>query len=177
MALVSKTDVQNLYPLPTYRFKVDFHPAPGARAPLAAVASAEMVFQEVSGLDVGNEKITYKDGLGVKHMPGPASDVTVTLKRGLVKQDGLLLYNWFADCHVNCIDKSDITITLLGCSPEGTREVTLEDASSFVEMIQWRVLNAFPTKVTGPTFSGGSTEVAIETLEFAADDIKIAFVG
>jgi phage tail-like protein len=40
-------------------------------------------------------------------------------------------------------------------------------------VISWKVVNAFPTKLTAPTFDAKSNDVAIETLELKADLITM----
>ncbi|WP_366241018.1 phage tail protein [Chromobacterium subtsugae] len=39
----------------------------------------------------------------------------------------------------------------------------------------WSVSNAFPKKLTAPSFNGGSNEVSVEQLELMADDITVTF--
>lgn len=72
--------IAETYPIPVYRFVVDF-------------GEESIPFTEVSGLDVGVDTITYKDGKGKKHMPGQKTDVNITMKRGLI-QKGSQFYDW-----------------------------------------------------------------------------------
>lgn len=141
-------DIKASYPIPVYRFTVN-------------VGDESMAFSEASGLDIGVEPITYKDGLGKIHMPGQPTDVDITLKRGLVRQKSQL-YDWISETSLNLINKRDITISL-----------TDETASEI--LVTWTVTNAFPKKLSGPSFNGSSNEVSIETLELRADKVKITF--
>ncbi len=141
-------DIKASYPIPVYRFTVN-------------VGDESMAFSEASGLDIGYETITYKDGLGKIHMPGQPTDVDITLKRGLVRKKSQL-YDWISETSLNLINKRDITISL-----------TDETASEI--LVTWTVNNAFPTKLSGPSFDGSSNEVSIETLELRADKVKITF--
>ncbi|MBD1583111.1 phage tail protein [Pseudoalteromonas sp. S16_S37] len=141
-------DIAAEYPIPVYRFVVSF----GAES---------IPFSEVSGLDIGVETITYKDGYGKKHMPGQSTDVNITLKRGLVRQKSQF-YDWISSISLNLVDKKDITISL-----------TNEDRSQ--PLVTWKVINAFPKKLTAPSINGGSNEASVESLEMMADDIKIEF--
>lgn len=141
-------DIAAEYPIPVYRFVVSF-------------GDETIPFSEVSGLDIGYETITYKDGYGKKHMPGQATDVNITLKRGLVRQKSQF-YDWISSISLNLVDKKDITISL-----------TNEDRSQ--PLVTWKVINAFPKKLTAPSINGGSNEASLESLELLADDIKIEF--
>lgn len=145
---VKPEDIANTYPIPVYRFVV-------------SVGGESMAFSEVSGLDIAYETITYKDGLGKIHMPGQQSDINITLKRGLVKQKSQF-YDWIKAISLNQIDKRDIT-------------VSLTDATGQKPVVTWSIGNAFPKKLTAPSFNGGSNEVAVEQLELMADTITIQF--
>ncbi len=144
----TKADIAAEYPIPVYRFVVSF-------------GEESIAFSEVSGLDIGVETITYKDGHGKKHMPGQKTDVNITLKRGLVRQKSQF-YDWISSISLNLVDKKDITISL-----------TNEDRSE--PLVTWKVLNAFPKKLTAPSINGASNEASVESLEMLADDIKVEF--
>lgn len=142
-------DIHTGYPIPIYRFTV-------------TLGEEDMAFSEVSGLDIGNEPITYKDGISVKYMPGQSSSTTITLKRGIVKAK-TQLFDWINAVSLNLIDKKDIIVSL-----------TNEAADS--PIVTWTVSNAFPKKLTGPSFNAASNEVSIETLEMMADGVKVEWV-
>lgn len=142
-------NLKNEYPIPVYRFRV-------------SVGGESMAFSEVSGLDIGVETITYKDGLSKKHMPGQATDVNITLKRGLFR-GGSELFDWINSINLNLIDKRDITVSLIDPEADGGSLVT------------WTVTNAFPKKLTAPSFNGGSNEASVEQLELLADKVTIEF--
>jgi len=150
--IIMATTVQNItdeYPIPVYRFTV-------------TLGEEDMAFSEVAGLDIANDPITYKDGLGVKYMPGQESAYNITLKRGIVKAK-TQLFDWINAVSLNLIDKKDITISL-----------TNETADA--PIVTWTVSNAFPKKLTGPSLNGSSNEVSIESLEMMADGIQIAWL-
>ncbi|WP_428241084.1 phage tail protein [Gynuella sp.] len=142
-------DLKSNYPIPVYRFRV-------------SVGGESMAFSEVSGLDIGNDPITYKDGLGKKQMPGQETDVNITLKRGLVRKQSQL-YEWINSINLNLVEKRDITVSLVDPETDGGALVT------------WTVGNAFPKKLTAPSFNGGSNEASIEQLELVADKVTISF--
>ncbi|SHO56467.1 phage tail protein [Vibrio quintilis] len=141
-------NIADTYPIPAYRFVVDF-------------GDESIPFTEVSGLDIGYDTITYKDGRGIKHMPGQPTDVNITMKRGLIRQ-GSQFYNWIASISLNMIEKRDLS-------------VSLTDETGETLLVTWNIINAFPTKLTAPSVSGSSNEASIESLELRADDVKIIF--
>jgi phage tail-like protein len=145
---VKPEDIANNYPIPVYRFVV-------------SVGGESFSFSEVSGLDIAYETITYKDGMGKLHMPGQQSDINITLKRGLVKAKSEF-YTWINSISLNKVEKRDIV-------------VSLTDATGNKPVVSWNVTNAFPKKLTAPSFNGGSNEVALEQLELMADNISITF--
>ena len=141
-------DIKNEYPIPVYRFTV-------------TLGEESMAFSEASGFDIGVETITYKDGLGKIHMPGQPTDVDITLKRGLVRKRSQL-YDWINSISLNLIDKRDIT-------------VSLTDETASEPLVTWTVTNAFPKKLSAPSFNGSTNEVSVESLELRADKVKINF--
>lgn len=143
-------DIENDYPIPVYRFRVS----------ITGDESNSIAFSEVSGLDIGVDTITYKDGFGKKHMPGQPTDVNVTLKRGLVRTKSMF-YDWINSISLNKVDKQDITVVLVDAEEN--------------ELVIWTVKNAFPKKLTAPSLNGGSNEASVESLELMADDISIEF--
>lgn len=154
MAL-SRDVIRDTYPLPVYNYLVEID------GEIAA-------FSEVSGLSVSYETATYKEspieggvpGPQVMRMPMQASDVTVTLQKGLVKGVSVaVLYNWIASTQINQIDKKDIVVRL--CDEGGAA------------VVSWHVRNAFPTKLDAPSFTADSNDVAVESMELMADGIRI----
>lgn len=143
-------DIRNQYPIPVFYYQVSI----GGEDTIA--------FSEVSGLAIEYETITYKDGLswryGAKHMPGMGTPVNLTLQKGIVKADSYL-FDWISTIKLNTVEKRDITISLLNENHEPT--------------VSWEVTDAFPTKLDVPTFSATSNEVAIESLDLMASDLKI----
>ena len=143
----SVSDIKTTYPVLAYHFSVSI-----------LGMNDTIAFSDVSGLELGYETITYKDGMGVKYMPGMPEPVKLTLKRGLVKGNSML-YNWINSVRLNRVEKRNIIINLLD-----------ENANP---LITWTIKNTFPTKLTAPTFDGKSNEVAIESLELMADSFTM----
>lgn len=154
MAL-TKDQIKQAYPLPTYNYRVD-------------IGGVSIAFSQVSGLSLSFEMHTYKEspvgsgkaGPVVMRMPAQQADVKVTLKKGLVKGKSLpALYSWISTVQVNQIEKRDLQIHL--CNEKGDPVVT------------WKVMNAFPTKLDAPTFDSASNDAAIESMELVADTVLI----
>ena len=144
------------YPLPAYNYRVD-------------IGSVTVAFSEVSGLDMSLDTITYgesytsagKAGPNTMIMPGNKKSLTVTLKKGWVKTKSVsALYNWIAAIQLNRVDKRDITVHL--CDEKGD------------SVVRWKVIDAFPTKLSAPNFSATATEVAIETMELMASSLEMS---
>jgi len=89
------------------------------------------------------------------------TDINITLKRGVVRKKSAF-FDWINEISLNLIDKRDMTVSL-------TNETGDEP------LVTWTVTNAFPKKLTAPSFNGSSNEVAVETLEMMADTVTIAF--
>ena len=141
--------IKKAYPIPTYRYRV-------------TVGESEMAFNSVSGLELSVETIEYKDGTGgVFRMPGQRAALNISLKRGIVMGQSQL-YDWFHSIRHNQVDKKDISISL-----------TNETGSEL--LVTWNVANAFPTKLTAPSFDATSNDVAIEELSLMADSMTIQF--
>ncbi len=154
MAL-SKTDIKDQYPLPVYNYTVE-------------IGGVAVAFSEVSGLSLSYETTTYKEsptdggapGPRVMRMPAQAGDVTVTLKKGVVRGKSVsALYEWIKTIAINQVEKKDIAVRL--CNEMGEAAIT------------WTVHNAFPTKLDAPTFDASSNDAAIESMELKGDRIQI----
>ena len=143
---VSPATIQTDYPIPVFRYNVD----------IDGFNDGPVTFSEVSGLEMGVETITYKDGLRKLHMPGQSTDTSLTLKRGIVRA-GSEFFDWINSISLNLIDKRDLTISLT-------------DETGDTPIITWTVPNLFPTKLTAPTWDATANEVAVETLELMGDD-------
>lgn len=135
------------YPLPVFHFQVDWGGANGS-------------FTEVSGLTISHQKIDYRGGLepeyNVRTMPGIPELSNITMKRGVFAADNDF-FDWINTVKLNEIERRDLTISLLNGdhSPVQT----------------WKVKNAWPLKIEGPTLNSTGNEVAIESMELAHEGI------
>ncbi|BAY79999.1 hypothetical protein NIES25_64870 (plasmid) [Nostoc linckia NIES-25] len=150
----SAEDIKNNYPIPVFYYRVTID------------GDDSHAFSEVSGLSIEYETITYRDGMsykdGAKHMPGLSTPVSLSLKKGIVRKDSYL-FNWISTVKLNTVAKRDIRIDLL--DETGTA------------VVSWTAINAFPKKLDAPSFNATSNEVAIESLDLMANDLKIDYPG
>ena len=134
-------------PLPAYSFHV-------------SVGGQSAGFSEVTGLGIERDTVTYTHGLS--HWEGDTfitypskKHRQVSLKRGVVPGEGQF-FDWLsgADAEARPMD------------------VSLVDASGTPKVI-WRIKEAIPTKLTGPTLTASSNEIAIDTLELMVAGVSV----
>jgi phage tail-like protein len=122
-------------------------------------------FQEVSGLGIEITVAEYRAGNSSLKAPSKINTMfkvpDVTLKRGVV--GATELYSWMKDVRDG---KQGDTFTTLTIS---LRNEAGEDES----VAAWELIDARPIKYTGPSLNGKGTDVAVEELVFACEDIKI----
>lgn len=120
-------------------------------------------FQEVSGLGVEQTATEYRNGNEKRNRPRKINTTfsvpDVTLSRGVIKVDNL--WKW-----MNQVRN--------GKQAESLRDVTIEllDESGTIA-VSWTLTNARPTSYSGPTLSGTGTEIAVEELVLACEDISM----
>jgi hypothetical protein len=128
-------------------------PAPSAMPtayPLVAynyrviVGSIAMRFTKVEGLVWERSAVTYRDGLSF------LDGESISIKA---------LYGWIQTIQTNQVEKKDVFIRL--CDEKGN------------PVISWKAINAFPTKLSAPSFDAKSNDAAIETLDLQADLITM----
>lgn len=117
--------------LPKFRFEVDFG------AGLDTIA-----FQEVSGMDVENQIIEYRN-----------------TNSTLFSNDDIF-WKWCQEIKMNTIKRTIILIKLL-------------DDDGSVTM-QWKLINAWPEKISSSDLKSNGSDVAIETLEIAHEQLIIS---
>ncbi|MEU7145920.1 phage tail protein [Nocardia sp. NPDC046473] len=87
-------------------------PAPDATYRYRCTIGGETVaFNSASGLEMGVETIEYKDGLGNWfQMPGQASAVNITLRRGAPGSVSGVWKQWAEGVSYDNVDKRDLSI-------------------------------------------------------------------
>ena len=121
-------------------------------------------FQEVSGLGMEINMAEYRAGNYKDNAPmkitGTYKVTDVTLKRGVI--GALDLYQWLDEVR-NGSQDARCTITI---------ELQNEDHSATA--ITWKLMEARPTKYTGPSLNGKGNELAVDEVAFAAERIEMA---
>ncbi|GAB2808446.1 phage tail protein [Ferruginibacter profundus] len=140
------------WPMPKFRFEVDL-----------GTQLKKVAFQEISGMDVENQVIEYRNSnsplFSTEKMPGMTKYGNVTMKRGVFVNDNSF-WQWHDEIKMNTITRRTVIIRLL-------------DESNNVTM-QWTLNNAWPTKITSTDLKSDGNEVAIDTLEIAHEQLIIA---
>lgn len=142
-----KANIGAHYPLAVYNYRVTVD------------NSETMSFSEVSGLEIDYEHVLYRHGfswaMGDNLIRAQRKPINVTLKRGVAKQRQYL-YDWLKSA-----DKKHVKIEL--CDENGSA------------IVSWDVSRALPFKLDAPTFNASSNEVAIESLNLIAHDLKLTY--
>jgi phage tail-like protein len=119
-------------------------------------------FSEVSGLTLESEPIEYRGGddisLTVRKLPGLRKYGNVTLKRGIVPAENGF-WDWWNTIQSGTVERRPVTISLLN--------------EEHKPVVNWEIQDAWPVKVEGPGLNATGNEIAIETLEFAHEGMKI----
>jgi phage tail-like protein len=119
-------------------------------------------FSEVSGIGAEIAVADYRPGNdkapGPRKLPGEAHFSNIVLKRGMTADHSL--WDWMQKTLDGIIERKSISIVLLN------------DAGQ--EVVRFNCRDAWPTKWTGPTLNGASSDVAIETLELAHEGLTVA---
>ena len=140
------------YPLPKFHFRVEW-------------GGSKIGFTEVTGLNIENEMIEYRDGSSPEYhkvkMPGLQKYGNITLKRGMFNGDNEF-FQWLNTVSLSKVERRDVSIALLNESHE--------------PVYIWRVKNAFPVKVVAPDLKSDANEVAVETIEIAHEGLTIEAV-
>jgi phage tail-like protein len=137
------------YPLPVFHFSVVW-------------GGTQITFSEVTGLNIEVQPIEYRDGNNPDYsptkMPGMKKYGNLTLKRGVFASDNEY-YLWVQEIALNKVKRRDIIISLLN--------------EEHAPVMTWKVINAWPTKLTSPDLKATGNEAAIETIEVAHEGIQI----
>lgn len=149
----------NEYPLPAFRFKIDFYVGTegasnfGDSKPICSGA-----FAECTGLEAVMEPRSIRVGgtnYGETQRAGRVSFGTVILKRGVAKTRDL--WKWFELVGNGAYAfRLDAEVSLLGFG----------DSEGLDTNHSWYLMNALPTKFKAADFVATAQEVALEELHF-----------
>jgi phage tail-like protein len=144
--------VSRQYPYNQFNFQVKF-------------GSTQASFQEVSGLGMEIHVMEYRSGDRLDNSPIKVTGLTKyndpTFKRGVIG-DISTLYDWFASISGGAGNASNGGVTVT---------INLMDDTNTNAVQTWTLTNARPIKLTGPTFNGKATDVAIEELVLTCEGI------
>lgn len=142
------------YPLTKFHFVVSW-------------GGSRIGFTEVSGLEAETELIEYREGSSAEYskikMPGMQKYANITLKRGTFLGDNDFFEWWKSTRILGNPERRDLIISLLN--------------EEHAPVMNWKVKNAFPTKVQATDLKADGSEVAIETLELAHEGIEMEAVA
>ncbi|MEZ4235267.1 MAG: phage tail protein [Myxococcota bacterium] len=129
----------------------------------------EIGFMECSGLDGATLAMEYRDdkvpgtGLNTRKLPGLEQYPNVVLRRGLT--GNAALWKWRKKVRdASALDhwaavKAEILVTLQN--------------EARTEVMTWRLIDAWPCRLSGPTLNARTNEIAVEALELCCDRIEI----
>lgn len=139
------------YPIPVFHFQVEW-------------GGSRIGFTEVGGLTIEVQPIEYREGVSPEYhttkMPGIPKYSNITLKRGIYSGDNEF-FQWLNTVKLNTIERRDLTISLLN--------------EEHAPVAVWKVRNAWPCKVEGPTMNSTGNEVAMESIELAHEGLTVEF--
>ncbi len=146
------------FPYPNFAFRVKI----GTEDENSVLAG----FQEASGLGAEVTVSEYRAGNSRENVPqkvfGLGKTADVTLKRGVV--GAIDLFEWVESVRDGDRSKEQYFRTV-------SIKLMAEDRSTTV--LEWKLLNARPMKVTGPSLNGKSSDVAVEELVLSAENIQM----
>lgn len=113
-------------------------------------------FRECTGLGSENDVVEYKASgprgeFVIKKVPGRMKWNNITLKRGIT--DTMDMWQWRKMVEQGNLDGARKNGSIVMFNQQGT------------EVARWDFVNAWPSKLTGPSANAGNNEVAIEELE------------
>jgi phage tail-like protein len=144
-------------PYSQFNFRVEIENGP-------ASDSTQAGFQEVSGLGLEVTVAEYRAGNMKENAPikitGMYKVPDVTLKRGLIG-DLNTLYEW-------------IKAVREGSQTQLRKVRIILQSEDHRDVQEWQLVNARPSKYTGPSLSAKGNDVAVEELVLACERIDVA---
>ena len=137
------------WPMPKFYFSVDIDDL------------TDLPFQEVSGLEVEADNISYRHGndpsFGTIQMPGIKKSGNLILKKGVFANE-TLFNSLISKIRSNTYKRMTVVIRLMDETTE--------------PRMTWEINNAFPLKYTSTEMNSESSEAAIESIEFSHQGIS-----
>lgn len=117
-------------------------------------------FSEAGGLNTESDIIEYRNGdedITVRKLPGMKKYTNITLKRGYTASKEL--WDWRKKVMDGKTERQSGSVVLLNEARE--------------EALRWNFREGWPSKWEGPALNAKNSEVAIENLEIAVEDIQL----
>lgn len=163
MADAYKNNGQSYYPLTKMNFVVTVDTISGTAA-----------FSEVTGIESTVDVIEFRQGnsgsLAPVKIPGLVKHGNVTLKMGYILSSPFK--TWVMECVSETrgqIPRQDVTIELIDINPGAPNAIV----TSVQGARQWTLKNAWVTKYNAPDLDAKNSDVAIETVEIAYEELII----
>ena len=120
-------------------------------------------FRECTGLGSENEVVEYKasgekGAYVIKKVPGRMKWNNITLKRGIT--DAMDMWKWRQLVEEGKVEEA-----------RKNGSITMYDQKQ-TAIARWTFVNAWPSKLTGPSANAGTNEVAIEEMEITHEGYK-----
>lgn len=118
-------------------------------------------FSECSGLTTESDIVEYREGnedFTVRKLPGLKKYTNIALKRGYTASKDL--FEWRKKVLDGKTERQSGAIVLLNEARE--------------ESLRWTFREGWPSKWEGPSLNAKNSEVAIESLEIAVEDLTLA---
>ncbi len=164
MADIYENDTQHAYPLTKMNFLIT-----------VSEIDASAAFTEVSGVEASVDVIEFRQGnagsLAPVKVPGLVKHGNITLKMGYTLNHEFK--TWIQECVSEtrgAIPRQDVTIEMIDIN--GGAPTALVDATSGTNRI-WTLSNAWVAKYSAPDLNSTASEIAIETVELAYEELTI----
>ena len=151
------------YPLTKMNFRVTVDGVQGAAA-----------FNQVTGIDAQIDLIEFRQGnansLAPVKIPGLVKHGNVTLKMGYIINSPFK--TWIQECVSETrgqIPRQNVTIELIDINPGAPAQLVTAATGTR----QWTLTNAWVTKYSAPDLDAKTSDVAIESVEIAYEELVI----
>jgi phage tail-like protein len=146
---------------------------------VADFGGGSAAFSEVTGVDSNVDVIEFRQGnaasLAPIKIPGLVKHGNITLKYGITKDSEFK--NWIMQCvdeRRDAINRQTVTIELMDIT-EGSPKMVHQTTQA--NHMVWILSNAWVAKYVGPDLNASTSEVAIETVEIAYEELIIPNAG
>jgi phage tail-like protein len=144
-------------PVVSYQFAIE----------VAGIVPIKGYFSEISGLDVEYDVIEYTrfNMLGfpiTQKIPGLPKFSPIQIKRGITSNMGFWMWHEGTSLGLVELLRANATITMF--------------ARNYQPLVQWDIVRAWPSKVSGPQISADSGDIAFETITLEHEGLRRSFM-